>query len=468
MKHLFLIRHAKARRDGTPDPQRPLRRRGQRQLAAMATPLQRLGAFAGDLHVSTATRAKQTLQGLDAALPECRLAGCAHHHEALYTFDESMLRRWLKATDTDRDTLAIIGHNPALLDLARRLVEPPPERLPTAGMLHITLPSDTWRKLGKGRGTLAESLTPEQASHALFKRRAPEAPKLSGTNLARRIGKQLRYQYRMIRALEPGVRAGWDPEFLHQYRVNLRRSRAITESLLAIASAPKVKKTLKAVKRRARATSRLRDLDVFLETLAKITTEHDNDAIPTVMAWLRQQAEAEHATLCRQLDSSDYTREMRDWRRCLETRAFYRLLAAADQERIRAVLEQRIARHDEQWRDLDAASPDEALHELRKTVKRIRYQAELAPDRDHDLLQRLKTRQELLGDFQDLTTQRRLLGEFSASETARHLSAKENQDFEDWCSRLSERHQRLRQEIQQRGPLGDVLGAVPGNLSAPD
>ena len=453
MKHLFLIRHAKARRDATPDPQRPLRRRGRRQLAAMATPLQRLGAFTGELHVSTAARARQTFQGLDAALPE-RLAGCAHHHEALYTFDEAMLRRWLKAADPDQDTLAIIGHNPALLELARRLVDPPPERLPTAGMLHISLPNETWRKLGKGRGTLVDSLTPEEASHALFKRRAPKAPKLSGTHLPRRIGKPLRHQYQMIRALEPGVRAGWDPEFLHQYRVNLRRSRAITESLLAIDSAPKVKKRLKGVKRRARATSRLRDLDVFLETLAKATNEPDNDAAPAVKAWLRQQAAAEHATLCRQLASKDYAREMRDWRRCLESKAFQRLLAAADQKRITAVLDQRIAHHDEQSRALDAACPDEALHELRKTVKRIRYQAELDPDRHQDLLQRLKTCQELLGDFQDLSTQRRMLSEFSASEMARCLSATENQKFDDWCGRLRERHHLLRQEILRLGPLG--------------
>ncbi len=133
MKHLYLIRHARAKRADV-DHERPLSGRGQRQVAAMAEPLQRLGAFTGEIHVSTALRARQTLLGLDATLPELGLAGRAHYHEALYTFEEKPLRRWLRAADLDTDHLTLLGHNPALLALAQRLSahEAPTHRRPVA------------------------------------------------------------------------------------------------------------------------------------------------------------------------------------------------------------------------------------------------------------------------------------------------------------------------------------------------
>ncbi|WP_163559063.1 CHAD domain-containing protein [Halomonas sp. NO4] len=458
MKHLYLIRHAKARQaeGDQPDHERPLRPRGHRQLAAMAHPLERLGAFDGALHLSSATRARQTLLGLAVALPAQDLTKRAHHADDLYVFDARQLRRWLRESAPDDDTLALIGHNPALLTLAQWLADPPPERLSTGGALHLALPVARWAELDKRCATLAASLEPTEVSHALFKRSAPKAPDLDGLPLPERIRTRLLHHYQRVRDLEPGVKAGWDPEFLHQYRVNLRRSRAIAESLLAITPKPKVKKALKGVTRSARATSRLRDLDVFLMGLATRPEGERGPIAPAVAAWLHDQAEAEHRALCQRLASRRYQKELQRWRDALDAKPLRNLLKSLEPEAIEQVLGERMARHDTQWRALDDDAPDEAIHALRKTVKRVRYLGELAPDRHRELLDRLPARQTLLGDFQDLASQRGLLADFRAAPAAAALSTEASDALADWDRTLAGRMAELRREILALPPLGEA------------
>ncbi|GGY11749.1 hypothetical protein GCM10007160_43370 [Litchfieldella qijiaojingensis] len=221
MKQLFLIRHAKSSwADGSlADHERPLKRHGRRQAEAMAKPLQALGAFDGAIHASDASRVRQTLEGFDAALPELTLSERVHYHPALYTFEEKRLRRWLKDANLDDDCLTLVGHNPALLALAQRLTNQQVERLPTGSQIHLVLPITSWQQLDKARGKVVVTLTPTETSHALFKRKAPKPPASDDSPLAKRLTRQLAHRYRMIRTLEPGVVADFDPEFLHQYRV---------------------------------------------------------------------------------------------------------------------------------------------------------------------------------------------------------------------------------------------------------
>ncbi|MCH4564803.1 CHAD domain-containing protein [Halomonas sp. EGI 63088] len=455
MKHLFLIRHARAKRAETAndDHERPLSGRGQRQVAAMAEPLHRLGAFAGEIHVSTATRARQTLLGLDAELPELGLASRAQYHEALYTFEEKPLRLWLKAADLDTDHLALIGHNPALLALAQRLSPQASKRLPTGSLLHIALPIATWRELGRHTGEVAHFLSPRVASHTLFQRKAPEPPRLDDLGTRHRIINQLEHQYRMIRALEPGVAAGHDPEFLHQYRVNLRRSRALAETLLAIIEIPRLGRALKGLKRRTRATSELRDLEVFLEPLTRQPPPEAGAALTPLIAWLHERIREARRELCHQLQRRAYARDMLEWRDTIASKGFAKALSGLQERQIDRVLRERLARHDAQLVSLTDASPDAALHKLRKRVKRIRYLAELSPERHRRLLENLKPRQERLGDFQDLCTRLDWLDAFTASAPSQDLPDASRQAVDRWLARLHECKAERRQAILTLEPL---------------
>lgn len=455
MKHLYLIRHARAKRanDTLDDHARPLSGRGQRQVAAMAEPLQRLGAFTGEIHASTATRARETLLGLDAALPELGLASRTQYHEALYTFEEKALRQWLKVADPDTDHLALIGHNPALLELARRLSAKAPKRLPTGSLLHIALPIATWHELGRRQGDVIHTLSPREASHTLFQSRAPTPPRLDDLGTRHRIVDQLEHQYRMIRALEPGVTAGHDPEFLHQYRVNLRRSRALAEALLTLVEIPGLAKALKGLKRRARATGELRDLDVFLETLAQRPPPEAGDAFPPLVAWLHERAREARRELCHELQRRAYAGDMLAWRDAITSKGFAKAVSRLQECQIDRVLQERLARHDDALEALTTAAPDAALHELRKRVKRIRYLAELSPVRHRPLLDGLKKRQTLLGDFQDLCAQRDWLDTFADAKPGQALAEAPRHDLHRWRHHLEERKAALRPDILALSPL---------------
>ena len=65
--------------------------------------------------VSPAERAQQTFGALQQSW-----TGLEVHHgitePALYTFDYSEVLRWIAAQPDDTDSLALVGHNPALLN----------------------------------------------------------------------------------------------------------------------------------------------------------------------------------------------------------------------------------------------------------------------------------------------------------------------------------------------------------------
>jgi CHAD domain-containing protein/phosphohistidine phosphatase SixA len=451
MPELYLMRHAKARRPRADqaDHRRPLRRRGHRQAAAMAPALARWQALEGEILVSGARRCVQTLAAVEAELAGVDLTGPARVSDALYTFEGEALLAWLRGLPAEAERVLLVGHNPALLQLARWLCREAPASLPTAGLLHLHLPGEGFQGASRHGAEWVRQLLPAEASHVLFQRRAPAAPKLGKADLATRLHGLLCHQRRLVRALEPGVIAGIDPEFLHQYRVNLRRSRALGEAFAAVAEVPGLRKRLKRLKRRARATSELRDLDVFLESLAEAPPlpEVSRHAL---VEWLRARRQERHAALCRQLDEREYAKQMAQWRDFLDGRRFRQALDEVKPRRVEAVLAERTERHDSDLAALSQDSDDTAFHELRKTVKRIRYLAELDPRRHRDLLRRLKKRQTLLGELQDLCTRQAWVEAF-----ARDVP-EEAEACRAWVTAIEGDKATLRGEITALAPLAKV------------
>jgi len=163
MKTLHLLRHAKSAWDQTrlSDRERGLNKRGRRDaprmgraLAARMAPL--------PVAVSPAVRAQLTLQGLCDTWPE--LGDLPHRtEEALYTFSAEDLCAWLRQQSDTVQSLFIIGHNPALTDLANALsADEHLANLPTAGYLQLSLHIDRWRDMRQGCGRIEDSLFPRQ------------------------------------------------------------------------------------------------------------------------------------------------------------------------------------------------------------------------------------------------------------------------------------------------------------------
>ena len=229
MKHLFLVRHAKSSwADETlSDRERPLSARGVSQLAPLGNALKSVGAFEGEVYSSSARRAVATLQGI---LPDTVAAERYHTLSALYTFDYRRLLAWLEE-QADAPQITLVGHNPALLELAQSLLKQPPEQLPTASVIHIRLSIKHWRQIGRGKGKLVALITPKDYSYAHFERKPKKRARTAGDDPASDIPKALHHQLDRLRQLERGVALGLDDEFPHQYRIAIRRSRAIAESM---------------------------------------------------------------------------------------------------------------------------------------------------------------------------------------------------------------------------------------------
>lgn len=417
MKHLFLIRHGKSSWSDASldDRDRPLNERGQQQAGVMAQPAARLGAFDGVIYASNANRARETVEGFLDHLPARDLVKRIYYRTALYTFSHKTLRKWIRHCRRDESTLTIIGHNPALEDLAQYLCKKAPQKVPTGAVIHLTLPINHWHELGKHQGRLQQTLLPKEASYPLFQRKAPKPPDLAGKPPHKAIPKALAFQDQRLDLLTPGVMVGADPEFLHEYRISLRRSRALTAAVRSVAGDdPALKKALAALTCQARATSELRDLDVFLQTLEQWQQQPELNAALTkagVPGFFRQQRHKAWQRLVSHLQGSTYARSRQRWQQFLGEKSFHRALKTLSHANIRQALCRRIEEHNAALAALSTRSPDDDVHELRKMLKKIRYLAELEDTRFEATLATLKHRQKLLGHFQDKHTQIELLSD---------------------------------------------------------
>ena len=67
-----------------------------------------------------------------------------------------------------------------------------------------------------------------------------------------------------MRQNEAGIRADWDTEFLHDFRVAIRRTRSALSQIKGVLPVDAVEHFKDAFRELGRSTNRLRDLDVYL------------------------------------------------------------------------------------------------------------------------------------------------------------------------------------------------------------
>lgn len=169
MHQLLLLRHAKAAGDepGLTDRDRPLAPRGRRDAAALRGALRALGLAPDLVLLSPSLRTRQTL----AALEPWDDTPLVEPLEQLYLADATELRAVLaEVAETVRSVL-LIGHNPGLHELARRLAGATAgqaarrlaDHFPTSALAEFVIPGP-WYQLGGAR--LVRFLTPEDLAHA--------------------------------------------------------------------------------------------------------------------------------------------------------------------------------------------------------------------------------------------------------------------------------------------------------------
>lgn len=154
MKRLVVVRHAKAEK-GVPrvrDADRPLAPRGERDAPEMARRLARAGASPDALVASPARRALETARLIARELdfPWKEIAG----DRRVYGADADGLLEVVRETPTGHECLMLVGHNPGVTELAQALLPGFREELPTAAVVVIDLPADTWAVVRRGSGSL--------------------------------------------------------------------------------------------------------------------------------------------------------------------------------------------------------------------------------------------------------------------------------------------------------------------------
>jgi CHAD domain-containing protein len=231
-------------------------------------------------------------------------------------------------------------------------------------------------------------------------------------------------------ANERGLRANLDIEFLHDFRVVVRRTRALLQ-IRHVFPPDVVQHFSNEFAWIGRLTGPPREVDVLVLALRERQEEFSAADMEVLMAFLGQAQQQEHDTLVQALDSHRYRRLVSDWKVFLEgpvpsqpeARNAEGSLAEAVSRRAWR-LSRRIASSAE---IIDEHTAAERFHEVRIDTKKLRYLLDVMPS-FYDagdlecILGVLKKLQRVLGDFNDADVQERMLLEcgraFSAAGSA--------------------------------------------------
>jgi CHAD domain-containing protein len=233
-----------------------------------------------------------------------------------------------------------------------------------------------------------------------------------------------------------GTLADLDSEFLHDFRVAVRRSRSVQRQLKRVFPAPELERFRTDFRWVQRATGDARDLDVYLlgfermRALVPETLQADLEPLREVLSQRRSRAREQAVQALR----SERFRNLRGgWPVLLD-----RLRSLPEEDRAEASLPIGVVtggrvvkvykRMVKEGRAIDEQGPSEPFHELRKRGKELRYLLELfaaplyPPQVVKPMIKRLKGLQDVLGRHQDrevqIATLTSLAGELSHARAA--------------------------------------------------
>jgi CHAD domain-containing protein len=218
---------------------------------------------------------------------------------------------------------------------------------------------------------------------------------------ARAMGLILARLYQHVVSNQAGVIAQLDTEFLHDFRVAIRRARSVLRRAAGAVDEDRSGRLAEELKWLADLTSPVRDLDVHIEDLESA----GRPELRPLADHLREHQAKARACLVKGIQSGRYRRLLGDWEGLTSGPAGQRGAEPAGE-----FADQRIARAYGRVIDrgaaIDDSSPPEALHDLRKRAKELRYLLEcfqtLYPDPARTATVReLKALQDNLGRYQD-------------------------------------------------------------------
>jgi CHAD domain-containing protein len=238
---------------------------------------------------------------------------------------------------------------------------------------------------------------------------------------ARRL---LQFTFSVMRLNEAGIKKNIDSEFLHDYRVAIRRTRSILKQLKGVFDAGETAYYLNMFRDLGKRTNELRDRDVYLLQQATYFNSLPPFLQPSLTLFFDNIAVSQrtlHKQFSRYLSSGTYKSFVEEWEAYLNRsshpepeqapNAFLSTMSVA-RETIKKALK-KVINH---GRLISQETTDAELHALRIDCKKLRYLLEffvsIFPHKlISPVIQQLKELQDNLGDFVDFTVQIRFLHE---------------------------------------------------------
>lgn len=251
----------------------------------------------------------------------------------------------------------------------------------------------------------------------------------------------LRFLFAVMRRNEAGIIEDIDTEFLHDFRVAIRRTRSALGQIKAVFPAPLTERFRRDFAWLGSMTNRVRDLDVYLlkqDAYKAQLSLHHRGAIDPLFALLRHERATAHMALVRQLRSKKYHEIRARWEAFLATPSEQASASApAAVQPILLVARKRIKKRCRAVVTLGTAlfdsGDEQGLHRLRIACKKLRYLLEFFDSlfpADHvtPLVKHLRKLQDNLGDFHDLYVQQTDLHTFATrlanpDHQARHIQS---------------------------------------------
>lgn len=218
-------------------------------------------------------------------------------------------------------------------------------------------------------------------------------------------------------ANEPGVRADLDSEFLHDYRVALRRTRSLLAQIKGVFPPDAVDRYRAEFRWLGQVTGPTRDMDVLLLSLREGPEGVPEADVRALRPYVAQRQRREHRSMVKQFDAARYRRLVSGWGRFLEGSG-----STDGAESSRAPLEEVVAprvrwlfrRLTFQASTISDDSPAAVVHRVRLDAKKLRYLLDATRslhegDEFNELVRRLKKLQTVLGEFNDTQVHEHLL-----------------------------------------------------------
>ena len=217
----------------------------------------------------------------------------------------------------------------------------------------------------------------------------------------------------------PGTLADTDSEFLHDYRVAVRRTRAVQRELAGVFEPGELAALRAGFRWLQQSTGDARDLDVYVlgfDSLRELLPESMRPDLDPLLSVLRGRRLIARREMTHALRSARAERVRADWEHLLEglveqpvadRPSSKRPIGEIASRRIRKVYRRML----EMGTAIDSDSPPADYHELRKKGKELRYLLELFGVPLHDegvvkpMIRALKGLQDVLGRHQDREVQ---------------------------------------------------------------